>query len=311
MFKNKILKPKFWDKSNLSFLSLILLPLTILTFLINILKKFTIKKKFNIKTICVGNIYLGGTGKTPLVIKINEILRNEFRLFVIKKDYSDQIDEQELLKNKTNLIISKSRTKALTKLNKIKNSVAILDDGLQEKSINYTLSIVCFNSSTGIGNAKLLPAGPLRENLSELKNYDAVFINGKKNPKLIKKIKIYNEKIRIFSGQYVLKNKKSLNLKFKYLAFAGIGNPENFFSLLKQNNIKIGKTMIFPDHYNYNSYDINNIIKLAKKSNLKIITSEKDYAKIKKFKKSNINKTVIDLEITEPKNFKNYLINHL
>ena len=311
MFNNKILKPKFWDKSNLSFLSLILLPLTILTFLINILKKFTIKKKFNIKTICVGNIYLGGTGKTPLVIKINEILRNEFRLFVIKKDYSDQIDEQELLKNKTNLIISKSRTKALTKLNKIKNSVAILDDGLQEKSINYTLSIVCFNSSTGIGNAKLLPAGPLRENLSELKNYDAVFINGKKNPNLIKKIKIYNEKIRIFSGQYILKNKKSLNLKFKYLAFAGIGNPENFFSLLKQNNIKVGKTMIFPDHYNYNSYDINNIIKLAKKSNLKIITSEKDYAKIKKFKKSNINKTVIDLEITEPKNFKNYLINHL
>ena len=311
MFKNKILKPKFWDKSNLSFLSLILLPLTILTFLINILKKFTIKKKFNIKTICVGNIYLGGTGKTPLVIKINEILRNEFRLFVIKKDYSDQIDEQELLKNKTKLIISKSRTKALTKLNKIKNSVAILDDGLQEKSINYSLSIVCFNSSTGIGNAKLLPAGPLRENLSELKNYDAVFINGKKNPNLIKKIKIYNEKIRIFSGQYILKNKKSLNLKFKYLAFAGIGNPENFFSLLKQNNIKIGKTMIFPDHYNYNSYDINNIIKLAKKNNLKIITSEKDYAKIKKFKKSNINKTVIDLEITEPKSFKNYLINHL
>ena len=311
MFNNKILKPKFWDKSNLSFLSLILLPLTILTFLTNILKKLTIKKKFNIKTICVGNIYLGGTGKTPLVIKINEILRNEFRLFVIKKDYSDQIDEQELLKNKTKLIITKSRTKTLAKLNKIKNSVAILDDGLQEKSINYSLSIVCFNSSTGIGNAKLLPAGPLRENLSELKNYDAVFINGKKNPNLIKKIKIYNEKIRIFSGQYILKNKKSLNLNFKYLAFAGIGNPENFFSLLKQNNIKIGKTMIFPDHYNYNSYDINNIIKLAKKNNLKIITSEKDYTKIKKFKKSNINKTVIDLEITEPKNFKNYLINHL
>ena len=173
------------------------------------------------------------------------------------------------------------------------------------------MSIVCFNSSTGIGNAKLLPAGPLRENLSELKNYDAVFINGKKNPKLIKKIKIYNEKIRIFSGQYVLKNKKSLNLKFKYLAFAGIGNPENFFSLLKQNNIKIGKTMIFPDHYNYNSYDINNIIKLAKKNNLKIITSEKDYTKIKKFKKSNINKTVIDLQINESKKFKNYLINYL
>ena len=113
MFNNKILKPKFWDKSNLSFLSLILLPLTILTFLINFFKKIYNKKKFNIKTICVGNIYLGGTGKTPLVIKINEILRNKFRLFVIKKNYSDQIDEQELLKNKTKLIITKSRTKKL------------------------------------------------------------------------------------------------------------------------------------------------------------------------------------------------------
>ena len=69
--------------------------------------------------------------------------------------------------------------------------------------------------------------------------------------------------------------------------------------------------MIFPDHYNYNSYDINNIIKLAKKNNLKIITSEKDYTKIKKFKKSNINKTVIDLQINESKKFKNYLINYL
>ena len=311
MFKNKILKPKFWDKSNLSFLSLILLPLTIFTFLINTLKKFTIKKNFNIKTICVGNIYLGGTGKTPLVIKINEILRNKLRIFVIKKNYPDQFDEQELLKNKTKLIICKNRTKGLTKLNKLKNSVAILDDGLQEKSINYTLSIVCFDSSTGIGNAKLLPAGPLRENLSELKNYDAVFINGKKNPILNKKIKNYNKKIKIFTGKYILKNKKSFNLKFKYLAFAGIGNPENFFNLLKQYKIKIGKTMVFPDHYNYNSYDIDKIIKFAKKNNLKIITSEKDYMKIKKFKKHNINKTIIDLQINDLKKFENYLINYL
>ena len=93
----------------------------------------------------------------------------------------------------------------------MKNSVAIFDDGLQDKSIKFNLSIVCFNSLIGVGNGRLLPAGPLRESLSELKNYDAVFINGKKNSKLLKKIKFYNKNIKIFSGQYVLKNKKNFS----------------------------------------------------------------------------------------------------
>ena len=101
------------------------------------------------------------------------------------------------------------------------------------------MSIVCFNTSNGVGNGKLLPAGPLREQLNELNNYDAVFLNGEINSRLIKKIKKYNKKIKIFSGKYVLKNRAKLNLKKNYLAFCGIGNPINFFNLLKLNKVKI------------------------------------------------------------------------
>ena len=100
MFKIKLLKPGFWDKPELNILSIILLPLTLITILINFSKKFINKKRFNIKTICIGNIYLGGTGKTQLVIKLNEIIKKKYKTFVIKKDYKNQIDEQILLRKK-------------------------------------------------------------------------------------------------------------------------------------------------------------------------------------------------------------------
>ena len=311
MFKIKLLKPKFWDKSELDIFSIILLPLTLITFSINYLKKLSIKKKFDIKTICIGNIYLGGTGKTQLAIKVNEIIKKKYKTSIIKKNYKDQFDEQELLKKKTNLLISRTRVEGLKKLNKSKNQVAIFDDGLQDKSIYYNLSIVCFSALAGIGNGKLLPAGPLREKLSELKNYDAVFINGKINTLLIKKIKVFNNKIKIFSGKYFLKNKSNFSSKSNYLAFCGIGNPKNFFNLLKESNIKVKKKIIYPDHFDYNISDINKIKKLAKKNSLKLVTTEKDFMKIKKFKNFNVKYTNVDLYINKLSNFKKFLLNYL
>ena len=84
-------KPLFWDEKKISIFSILLLPFSIIYLILFWILKITSSfKKYNnsLHSICVGNIYIGGTGKTPLVIKINDILRNEFRLFVIKKDYS-------------------------------------------------------------------------------------------------------------------------------------------------------------------------------------------------------------------------------
>ncbi len=198
----KIIKPVFWSEKN--FLSLLLYPLTVLTFLINLIKKFSVKKKFSIKTICIGNICVGGTGKTPLSIKIDKILKKKYKTVFVKKKYSDQSDEQNLLRSNGNLICTNYRDNGLKIAQKLKYDVAIMDDGLQEKSIKYDLTIACFNTSEGIGNGLLLPAGPLRENISEIKNYDAIFLNGEnKNKKLFLLLKKINKNLKIFEGKYV------------------------------------------------------------------------------------------------------------
>ncbi len=107
----KIKRPIYLDTVNL--ISIILLPLTFFTFLFNYLKKLSPKVKFKVKTICVGNIYLGGTGKTPLVIKINSILKKKYKTTIIKKNYVDQKDEQKILKKNGNLLCFKNRDIAI------------------------------------------------------------------------------------------------------------------------------------------------------------------------------------------------------
>ena len=179
----KIYKPSFWNKK--SFVSLLLYPLTWITLIVNLIKNLSYKNKFEIKTICIGNIYVGGTGKTPLTIEVNNILKKNYKTIFIKKKYHNQHDEQKLLQSYGKLVCLDNRITAINYAQDKKFEVGIIDDGLQEKKIKYDITIACFNSSSGIGNGFLLPAGPLREHISHIKNYDAIFLNGwKKNNKL-------------------------------------------------------------------------------------------------------------------------------
>ena len=124
-----------------------------------------------------------------MVIELNKILKKNYKISVIKKYYNALVDEQKLLYKNTNLVLSTNRLKTIESFKHNNNHIVILDDGLQDKKIKYKISVVCFNSLTGVGNGKLLPAGPLRESLSELKNYNAVFIIWDKKSYLINLIK--------------------------------------------------------------------------------------------------------------------------
>ena len=220
--------------------------------------------------------------------------------------------EQRLLKKSGKLISIKDRSLGLKKAIINKFNLAIFDDGLQDKRINYDVTIVCFNSTTKIGNGFLLPAGPLRENLSSLRNYDAIFLNGEKNEKnLRKKIKKINNKIKVFEGKYEILNLKKINRKKKYLIFSGIGNPEEFENTLKKNKIIISEHVIYPDHYKFTFLDIENIKKKAKEKNLNILTTEKDYMRLNKTDKLNINFVKIELRIKNFKNFYKFLLKKL
>ncbi len=288
-------KPNFWHNRN--FISLLLYPLSTITVIINFLKKLNIKNYFKIKTICVGNLNAGGTGKTSVAIELYKLLNIKYKTVFIKKKYSNQKDEYNLLKSRGKIINVRNRINAL-KIAEKNFDLAILDDGLQQKNVEYNLKIVCINSYEGFGNNFLIPAGPLRENLRELKNYDIAFLNGfKKNIKLKKKIKKINNNLKIFEAFYEPINLKKFNLKKKFLFFCGIGNPHEFENTLKKFNFKIKEKFIFPDHYNMSDENIDNLKNLANKNKLSIITTEKDFLRLTKKQKKNINFLKVKLKI--------------
>ncbi|WP_435096259.1 tetraacyldisaccharide 4'-kinase [Candidatus Pelagibacter bacterium nBUS_27] len=306
----KLIKPNFWQTKN--FISFILYPLSLVTYLINISKILFIKKKFAIKTICIGNIFVGGTGKTSLAIEINELLNKKFKTIFIKKKYKNQLDEINLLKNKGNIISSDSRSNALLTATKKNYEVAILDDGLQQKNINYDIKIACFNSEDALGNEFMLPAGPLRENINAINKYDLIFINGeRKNYKLLSKLKSINKKLKIFEGKYKPLNLKKFNLNKKYLMFCGIGNPHEFEKTLLKYKFNICEKIIFPDHHKLTKIELKELKDKAKKENFTIVTTEKDFFRLSKIERKNIKFLKIKLEINDKKSFKKTLISKL
>ena len=305
----KFKKPKFWDLEKPNFIALVLLPFSYLIILYNFLTRKK-NKINNIKTICIGNIYLGGTGKTPLCIEMIKVLNSlNYKTCFIKKDYSDQLDEQKLLASKGKIFCEKKRIDAAKKAIDEEFDVAIFDDGLQDNKIEYDLNIVCFNEKTGVGNGLMLPSGPLRENLKNLSRYDAVFINGNNLNELNfeKKIKENFPNLKLFKSTYIITNLDKLDINEKYLAFAGIGNFNSFIDLLNKNNFKILKSLSYPDHYEYSEHDIKKIKEIALSEKLKIITTEKDYFRIQDKIRKEIEIIQIKLDIKNKDKFIDFI----
>jgi len=295
----KFFKPKFWDKENYTFLALLLLPISIIyQFLFFIKIKMNQKKEFSVPVICVGNIYLGGTGKTPLSIKICEILKNlNKNPAIVRKFYKGHDDEISLIKNKIkNIFTDNSRIKAINFAIENNFNTIILDDGFQDHSIKKNLNILCFNEKQLVGNGLTLPAGPLRESLNSIKRSNIVFINGDRNENFEKKIKKLSPNTSIYYTKYLPLNIEKFKNK-NYLAFAGISNPKNFFDLLTENNLDIKETISFPDHYQYTKKDMNKIFNLSKKNNLNLITTEKDFYRLKNLGYNNVNYLNVELKV--------------
>ena len=304
-------KPKFWDYKSPNIFAYLLLPLALL---IQLKKLFETKSKFKIskiKSICVGNIYIGGTGKTSLSIKINEILnKRNIKSCFIKKYYKDQIDEQQLLKSRGKLFISSKRQDAINQAAMENYEIAVFDDGLQDTSVNYNVKLVCFNNLNWIGNGLTIPAGPLRENLKNLKKYQNVFLNGnEENLESIKKdiLKI-NSEINIHIGKYIALNLDEFDKNSKYLVFSGIGNHKTFISMIKNYGLNICKNIEFPDHYFYKKKDIKKILELSEEMDCKIITTEKDYLRINQNYKNKIKFIKSDLKIVDEEKLINVIM---
>ena len=303
-------KPKFWDYKKPNIYAYLLYPLAILIKFFSYLKKDT-KQRVEIKTICVGNIYLGGTGKTSLCIKINEILKKKnIKSCFVKKYYRNQIDEQKLLEANGKLFMSNKRIEAVLQAKKANYDIVILDDGLQDQSIDYDTSIVCFNTINWIGNGMTIPSGPLRENINNIKKYKYLFLNGNlENLEFLKKeiLKI-NPNIIIFIGEYQPTNIDEFDKNDNYLVFSGIGNHKTFVSMLKKKGFKIIKEIEYADHYKYTNKDIKKIIETADKLKSKILTTEKDFIRLGIDEPNKIKFIKSELQIVDEENFINSII---
>ena len=295
-----ISQPKFWKNRN--FVSDILLPLSFFYLFISSFKNYFEKKfKSKLTIICVGNLTIGGTGKTPTVIYIAELLKNiNYNVTILLKGYggalkgplrvtqknkSSDVGDEALLHSRINETwISNIRSKGVQLIEGVdkKNNLIIMDDGLQNNSVEKDVNIAVFDGEEGIGNGRVIPSGPMRENLKfGLKKIKFVLIIGEDKSNISNLIKLINNKIKIFYATYEpdIKIIKAFKNK-KIIAFAGIGFPNKFYNLLKKINFNVLETKDFPDHHIYKKNELNLLIQKSKLLNATLVTTEKDYVKI-------------------------------
>ncbi len=290
-------KPKFWDKNRQTIFSLVLFPLSVIVYFVTKLKRLKKGKKFKFPIICVGNIYLGGTGKTPISIEIFKIISSMNKKTVFIKKFYPYINDEIKILNKIGPVISeKSRIRSLKNLENSNHEVALLDDGFQDTKFLKDLSIICFDETNWIGNGNIIPSGPLRESLDALKYAHCIMMKGKKNQKRESQLLNYNKKLQFFYFDYNIEIENSIREK-KAIAFAGIGNPESFFELLTEKNLNVIKKISFPDHHKFTNNDLDKIINFANENNAIILTTEKDYERLEHKYKSLIYYTKLSVKI--------------
>ena len=192
-------------------------------------------------------------------------------------------------------IVSKDRSLGAKLIEKHEDNfnVIIMDDGLQNYQLEQDIKFLLVDKNLKFGNEFCIPAGPLREPIDQgLIRIDAIVLTGNNNKDAdfnnVHNKTIFNSKVK------TIKSPKIKNEKL--LAFCGLANSNKFYETLKENGFNVTSTKSFPDHYEYKNEDIDKLISQANKQNLKLITTEKDYVKIKD-NKNLMNTLQIEMEL--------------
>ncbi len=299
---DQIFNNQYYKKSNWIYL---LIPFSIFFYIASTIKKYLYQigflktVKIKVPVVIIGNITLGGTGKTPLALNlISKFLDEGLSPAIISRGYGGSAknitevlessdfrtvgDEALLVKAKSKIpvFVGKDRVGVAKILLKKypKTSIIISDDGLQHQRLGRDYEIIVVDSQRQFGNGFIFPVGPLRESKSRLKHVDAIVYRGTSNNS-----KIYQMKYIAKHFKNLITSKKTIFKGIqdkKIVAITGIGNPESFFSTLEGFNLEF-KKVIFNDHYLFNK---NDFIKYA---DYNIVMTEKDAIKCKKFATKN------------------------
>ena len=268
--------------------------------------------------VCVGNITLGGAGKTPTVIFLASFLKkNNLNVHVVSRGYrgkfkntvvvdrrhhnaSDVGDEPLLISRHTNVWVSRKKRDGILSAYKEGADIVLLDDGHQNFSIEKNISILVFDAEHNLANEQIFPVGNLRESLSSaiIRADFFICIGSPASRKKFKKTFPEHYKSKFIEGEFKPNIIPKLRNR-KLVAFCGIGRPEKFFSMLKRLNTQVVQEVSFPDHHFYTDRQLSNIFKIADKKNALVVTTEKDYVKLSKSFKKKIYPINIELHLSK------------
>ncbi len=302
----------------------------------------TAKKKVNAGVISVGNITTGGTGKTPVVLKILETLDKECLKAVLTRGYGRKTtgiyiaspkssfieigDEAVIMQRRfPELMIVAGANRYESARVAVNNSarILILDDGFQSYELERDIDIVLIDCTRPFGGGHVLPAGTLREPLSSLSRADCVILNRSnmvKENELVKikgSIKKYNSNVSIFHAYEKIKyfreisgeRRRSLeDFKNKrILCFSAIGNQAGFYNLLEKSSFTIIKKFERQDHHVWTEKELKMIVEEADKNSFEIVTTEKDAARLPQDFIINGWILIMDINIAEHEKWKRFI----
>ncbi len=270
------------------------MPFSTLYFLITRIKQIlTSPIKLPIPIICIGNITVGGTGKTQMALYIARYLHNKgVKICIVSKGYGrkscitelvdlnihtiqDVGDEAFMLAKYFPVIIYKDINIAGVLLKQHGFDLAIFDDAMQNNSFIKDFTILMIDGLRGFGNKRLLPAGPLREFMTNITKADIAIMVGEDNHNALPLLNI-----PVYKSKIVANTK--LDTDVNYFAFSGIGNPDKFFLSLNELGLNIIETQSFPDHYNYSREEVEQLYLTANNKSATLVTTEKDWVKMPK-----------------------------
>ena len=290
--------PKFWKKE--CTLSKALVPLSWCYRKVSDWRyKRTKARKVSVPVICVGNLVMGGAGKTPTVIGLSKLFKKHgFNPHILSRGYGgyrkDAVqvkpdyhsytqvgDESLLLAQTAPTWIGAKRVKSAKKAIRHGADIIIMDDGLQNPYLHQDLKILVIDTLQGVGNGRLFPAGPLREPIvNGIQKADCIITIGDaaKGEELLQTFSVDKNKTCL-SAQL-----KAINvheqISGKIMAFAGMGYPEKFLRTLKEIGCDVKDFMTYPDHHPYTITEIQQLLKKAKQLKVPLVTTEKDHVRI-------------------------------
>jgi len=293
--------PDFWYRSKGSSPSVIeylMAPISLLyQYGHRINLRTTQSNSVDIPVICIGNVTVGGSGKTPVSIAINTIIkeRNLFdapffltrgyggtepgpRRIEVHEDAKTVGDEPLLLASHSNTIVSVNRYRGSQLVQELGGDCIIMDDGLQNQSLSKSVSFIVINGKMGLGNEKTIPAGPLREPIdTAILRCDAIIMIGQDERDIKDKIP---EHIPMFRAEIKPSQGVQPDKGQNYIAFSGIAYPQKFFDTLEKSGYNVIESKSFSDHHAFTDHEIETLKTLANDRSAQLITTEKDYVRL-------------------------------